>query len=72
MSARTFVETVCLALVLLMLTATPARAGTECFQSMAECFREAAWVESFWFRLFAALDCELNFVVFIRVAVLGL
>ena len=55
-----------------MLIGTPVYASDGCFVEMAHCFERAALIESFWYRVFAALDCEVGFIICIRVSVLGM
>ncbi len=65
---------VVLTLVLVAVLGAPVSASTraECFQNLADCFVGSAYVDSFWYRTWEALDCELNFISCVRIAVFGL
>lgn len=67
-----------LLLVLLLgaaITAVPSVASADeeagCFESLANCYYEAARRDSWISRWLAGLDCELNFVECTRVKIIG-
>ena len=55
---------------LVLADAKPAHA-MPCFTDLANCYVNAAGVESFWYRWAAGLDCELNFTSCLRESILG-
>ncbi len=61
------------AMVALLTVMPPASASvsTSCFTNLAECFTASAHVDSFWYRTWQALDCELAFIGCIRLAIFG-
>ena len=60
-----------LTLFLSALLATPVSAQTSCFTRMARCFETTVFMESFWYRVWEALDCELGFIACVRIVVFG-
>ena len=62
MSNTAIFRLVCVTLILSALLSTPVSAQTSCFTSMARCFENTASIESFWYRVWEALDCELGFI----------
>ena len=49
--------------------ATPAFAG--CASDLMECYQRAANVDDFWARWGAGLDCELDYIECLRVALIS-
>ena len=75
MSKLVVCRLVVLTLVLVTLLGAPVSAvhrDLGCFKNMARCFEDTALVDSFWYRTWDALDCELGFISCVRVAVFGL
>ena len=56
----------------LLMTTVSVRADGGCFTQMAGCFESTMFIESFWYRTWEALDCELGFIGCVRTAVFGL
>ena len=42
-----------------------------CATELLKCFERAAQIESFWYRMAAGLDCELDFVECARIKIMG-
>lgn len=42
-----------------------------CVTDLGHCFEEASTIDSFWYRLAAGLDCELDFVECTREKLIG-
>ena len=59
------------AFVLAGLAASPMPAEAGCTTALADCYVEAAKIESFWYRWAAGLDCELDYVECVRVKLIG-
>lgn len=53
------------------INAVPAAAYADCFGELAQCFNEAAKIDSWIGRWLAGLDCELNFVECTRIKLIG-
>lgn len=53
---------------------TPGVASAQggCFTQLASCFQAAAFIDSFWYRTWHALDCEIGLVACVRITVFGL
>ena len=71
MSNTVVFRLVCATLMLAALLSTPVSAQTSCFTSMARCFENTAFIESFWHRVWEALDCELGFIACVRIVMFG-
>ena len=71
MSKNTVYCLVCLTLILSAFSSAPVSAQSSCFGDMARCFETTVYIESFWYRVWEAFDCELGFITCVRVAVLG-
>ena len=71
MSNTAIFRLVCVTLILSALLSTPVSAQTSCFTSMARCFENTASIESFWYRVWEALDCELGFIACVRIVMFG-
>jgi len=60
---------------LLMMAGFPAvvRAdeGPGCATTLADCYRAAARIDSFWYRWAAGIDCELDFIECSRRKIMG-
>jgi len=56
--------------ILLLGHAEPVQA-MPCFTNLANCYQQAATVDSFWMRWAAGLDCELNFISCVREDIVG-
>ena len=61
----------CVMIILSVWLTTPVSAQTSCFTSMARCFENTALIESFWYRVWEALDCELGFIACVRIVMFG-
>ncbi len=74
MSKLVVCRLVVLTLVLVAVLGAPVSAYVDpgCFKGLADCFAGSARVDSFWYRTWDALDCELSFVTCVRIAVFGL
>ena len=59
------------ALLTVVMPSVSASASNGCFANIADCFATAAQVNSFWYRTWEALDCELAFIGCIRLAIFG-
>jgi len=59
------------ALVLGSLVATPRPALAGCTTTLADCYTEAAKIDSFWYRWAAGLDCEFDYVECVRIKLVG-
>lgn len=57
--------------VLAGLAAAPPPAHAGCTTDLADCYVEAAKIDSFWYRWAAGLDCELDYVECVRVKLIG-
>ena len=71
MSTASFYRVIGLILVMAALLTTPVAAQSGCFSTMARCFETTAYIESFWYRVWEALDCELGFISCVRVVIFG-
>ena len=71
MPTRVVYRIVFLLIVFSMLGSTPVVAAPSCFTDMARCFESTASIDSFWYRIWEAFDCELGFITCVRIAVLG-
>ena len=60
-----------LAAILCFLVPATASAQDGCFSQLADCFRRAAMLTYYWDSLWASLDCELELITCIRIAVIG-
>ncbi|OFW05988.1 MAG: hypothetical protein A3H96_00175 [Acidobacteria bacterium RIFCSPLOWO2_02_FULL_67_36] len=61
-----------LALSAVAVTPQPARAMEEgCTTTLGHCYEAAARIDSFWWRLAAGLDCELDYAECVRIKVMG-
>lgn len=58
--------------VIQFMTPGVASAQGGCFTQIANCFQAAAFIQSFWYRTWQALDCEVALVACIRLEVFGL
>jgi hypothetical protein len=47
----------------------PAMAG--CTTDLADCYGEAAKIDSFWYRWAAGIDCELDYTECVRIKLIG-
>lgn len=72
MSTTAMLRVVCVTLLLALAAAVPLQAQGACFVTLAQCFQTSALIESFWFRTWEALDCELAFVGCVRLTIFGL
>ena len=59
-------------LLIVLVNPTPVSAQGQCFTGLADCFQAAARIESFWYRTWTALDCEVGLIACVRIAVFGL
>ena len=48
-----------------------AMAAAGCTTTLAECYEQAAKVDSFWYRWAAGLDCELDYAECVRIKITG-
>ena len=71
MSNTIVIRFVCVTLILSVVLSVPVSAQTSCFTSMARCFENTASLESFWYRVWEALDCELGFIACVRIVMFG-
>ena len=71
MSQTQVCTSVCLTLLVCVLLSSPVSAQGLCFSDMANCFQSSSLVDSFWFRTWHALDCEIEFVTCLRLAIFG-
>ena len=69
MSKSQVCTSVCLTLLVCVLLSSPVSAQTSYFGNMADCFYSSSLVDSFWFRTWHALDCEIEFVTCLRLAI---
>jgi hypothetical protein len=53
----------------LIVSPQPVIAG--CATTLADCYTEAAKIDSFWYRWAAGLDCEFDFVECARIKLIG-
>jgi len=56
---------------LFALSGAVGRANRGCTTDLADCYVQAANVDSFWYRWAAGLDCELDFVECARIKLVG-
>ena len=71
MSQSVLLQLTCLALLFTMVTPAAAQVSSGCFVEIAEYFESTAFIDSFWDRTWAALDCELDFITCVRLVLFG-
>ena len=59
------------AFVLTGVAASPQPVLAGCTTALADCYVEAAKIDSLWYRWAAGLDCELDYVECVRVKLIG-
>lgn len=64
--------TLVLAAVLVVGSSRPGEAAVACTTDLADCYLDAATIDSFWYRWAAGLDCELAFAGCVRYTLMGL
>ena len=66
------VKKILLALMILAgVVAAPRPAMAGCTTDLANCYENAAKIDSFWYRWAAGLDCELDYAECIRIKLVG-
>ena len=71
MSKAVLLRVVCFVLIASAVWSAPVSAQHSCFTNMARCFESTVMIESYWYRVWEALDCELGFIACVRIAVFG-